>query len=299
MSKFLGTVRKMELNDRFPCLLSLTPKARYGVPLRLFPEQLRKETEALLHWKQAVFSSGRPNKARHSKDTGRILEMAFVQLFGYLTNIAGRDDVKTIQELVTEEIVTTYVEWGIDVRELNPKGLRSRLKLLKAALRQCPKYKGCDWNCFTILLQSIRDDSKAKATARKLKRMLPYSVASSIPNKIGDLRLKLTGPALARNVRDELIMKWLIVLAWRQRNIRECRIGGTKPNLFKGPIPKTSGVAKPRWVEEVEKQDPAAQFWQARFSGGSSLPSVYFTVTSNGKAAACCELQPLEHRDSR
>src|SRR5216683_6389456 len=39
---------------------------------------------------------------------------------------------------------------------------------------------------------------------------------------------------LARLLHDELIIQWLLILPWRQRNIRECRIGaksdGAKPS---------------------------------------------------------------------
>jgi integrase len=266
VAKFLGTIRRMQLVDHFPRLLSATPKLRYGVPLSRFPVQLRNETELLVSWKQAEFAPGRPRNGQHSKATAENLRIAFVLLFGYVTNIAGREGIKTIKDLVSEEIVTSYVHWYINVRKLNRSPLRSRIKLLAAAVHQHPQYKNHDWSWFPPLIASIPDDRRSEAEDRKLKRTLPYSVARSIPDKLNARRASLDGLALARNVRDELLMKWLIVFAWRRRNIRECRIGGKNPNLFKGPIRQKSGVAKPDWVQEIEKRDPEAGFWQVRFS---------------------------------
>lgn len=65
---------------------------------------------------------------------------------------------------------------------------------------------------------------------------------------------------------DELLMKWLITLPWRQRNIRECRIGGATPNLFKSTIAPFSDINKPGWVIEEELRNPKAEFWQFQFS---------------------------------
>ena len=32
--------------------------------------------------------------------------------------------------------------------------------------------------------------------------------------------------------RNELLMLWLVILPWRQKNLREMRVTGTNPNLF-------------------------------------------------------------------
>ena len=62
------------------------------------------------------------------------------------------------------------------------------------------------------------------------------------------------------------MMRWLLILPWRQRNLRECRIGGPAPNLFKAKLPPLSELDKPRWVVEEEARNPSAEFWQIRFS---------------------------------
>jgi hypothetical protein len=61
-------------------------------------------------------------------------------------------------------------------------------------------------------------------------------------------------------------MSWLIILPWRQRNVRECRIGGEVPNLFKAPISPFSMLTAPKWITEQEKSAPGGVYWQFRFS---------------------------------
>ena len=61
-------------------------------------------------------------------------------------------------------------------------------------------------------------------------------------------------------------MKWLTALPWRQRNIRECRINGPAPNLFRGKIPSFSDIDRPDWVQQEEKRSPDAEFWQFHFT---------------------------------
>jgi integrase len=62
-------------------------------------------------------------------------------------------------------------------------------------------------------------------------------------------------------------MKWLVMLPWRQRNIRECRIGlkSEGANLFKAEMEQWDTVDKPKWVEEKLKINPHERFWQYHF----------------------------------
>jgi len=61
-------------------------------------------------------------------------------------------------------------------------------------------------------------------------------------------------------------MLWLTMLPWRQRNVRELRISGLRPNLFKAKIPSLSEIDKPAWVVEEEEANPTAEFWQIQFT---------------------------------
>src|SRR6266481_3906646 len=62
-------------------------------------------------------------------------------------------------------------------------------------------------------------------------------------------------------VHDEFLIQWVLVLPWRQRNIRECRIGlkSEGASLFKVQIEQWDTVAKPRWVQEKLRANPNEQ----------------------------------------
>ena len=66
---------------------------------------------------------------------------------------------------------------------------------------------------------------------------------------------------------DALLVQWLLMLPWRQRNIRECRIGidPTNANLFKATKPMFIHLALSTAIEERIREDPQYQFWQFHF----------------------------------
>lgn len=162
-----------------------------------------------------------------------------------------------------------FVAWSINDRRKSGSAFKSDLSTLHAAIRHYPKCKNVDVSWFPALLKGIPVTANTEMLDRKMNRMLPCTVVKHIPGKIAQIREKAaakTPKKLAEVVRDELLMSWLIYLPWRQRNLRECRVGGNQPNLFKGPLPKTALVARPRWVTEIESENPGTHFWQFRFT---------------------------------
>jgi integrase len=61
-------------------------------------------------------------------------------------------------------------------------------------------------------------------------------------------------------------MLLLVILPWRQRNIRDCRVIGGEPNLFKAPISPFSMATRSSWVNEQCRISPGASYWQIRFA---------------------------------
>jgi hypothetical protein len=86
----------------------------------------------------------------------------------------------------------------------------------------------------------IPTEPKSDSKKRKAGKFLEYKILELIPEKIRAERVAAEKKGLkqfSQIVLKELLIRWLITLPWRQRNIRECRIGGPVPNLFKGTIP--------------------------------------------------------------
>jgi integrase len=62
------------------------------------------------------------------------------------------------------------------------------------------------------------------------------------------------------------MIEWLTTLPWRQRNIRECRLGTPETsNLFFAPLPEQIHIARPKWVDEALNDNPNQSFWQFHF----------------------------------
>jgi integrase len=144
-------------------------------------------------------------------------------------------------------------------------------------MTQYPAYKSLDQSWLKTILDALPIEPRSEGKARKAKKYLEYSVVEAIPATIHAGRsaaAKRGGRPLAKLVQDELMMMWLSILPWRQRNLRECRIGGPVPNLFKGPIAPFSAVDKAAWVVEAERANPNAQFWQFKFSAAETKTGI-------------------------
>ena len=281
--RFRRELWKAGLAQKMPCLLSdwKVPSRRYFVPLEQFPTELRREVLTLLKWKQAPYAVGRKARAKLRAISARNLKNAFTRLYGFLINVlpkmqdtAQRIDVasiRTLPELVTPDSIGAALEWWLNVRHLKGRSVAVKLGAVCAAMKEHPAYKGIDFGWFDKLLQGIPYEPESQRRTRKEKKYLPYDKVAEIPSKIHALRAAVAkeGPTkLAELVHDELVIQWLVFLPWRQRNIRECRIGtkDSGANLFKAPMEQWDTVRKSRWVQEKLRNNPHEEFWQYHFT---------------------------------
>jgi integrase len=190
-------------------------------------------------------------------------------VYGYAVNVAGETGICSLPDLAQRHIVGGFIQWCITEREVKGQTLQRNLRLLDGVLRQFPRYKDRDFSWFKPLLDGIPVESDAVLQKRRAERVLEYAVLEKIPEMIRVDRPKAAKKGLHKLAllgRDELMIRWLCGLAWRQRNLRECRIGGPKPNLFKGPVPAITTIDLPPWAVEARKENPNAEFWQFHFS---------------------------------
>lgn len=249
--------------------VNLVRKATYGIPFDKFPESLRAEVQEVLRWKQDRFVPSRPKGAQIRGVTARGLRSTICRLYGFVVNVEGIHTVKTLCDLVTEQNVGRFIAWSLNERKVKSLGLSVQLGGVCAALNHNPKFAHITSAWMPDLLKSIPEDSGAEALRRKEEKYLPYSILSAIPERIRKERGRIPKDhhkAIALSVRDELLIQWFLVLPWRQRNVRECRIGGRNPNLFRAVIPKMTSLAKPDWLQTAEAQQGPVEVWQFRFS---------------------------------
>jgi integrase len=242
---------------------------RYGVPLKNFSSRLKAQVEDLLRWKQAAFIVGRPKGARVRQVTAKSLQLIVEALVGFATNVLGIELIDSLQELVTPDIVGGFVTWSMETRRVKGRTVLQRLAHLLAAMNQHPSFAALDLKWFRLLLNDIELETEAKARSRKAERYLEYDVLASIPGQIRatmQKSIKKDPRSLAMLAMTELLIRWLLILPWRQRNLRECRIGGPGPNLYKSKIDPFSQIDKPDWVRRQERENPEAEYWMIRFS---------------------------------
>lgn len=255
------------LDVLLPKLVAASRMPAYGIRSAEFPEPLCSQVKELLIWKQAKFAKGRPQWTRHRPVSAKLLEDVICRLFGFAKNIGDYCDATSLPSLFTEEIVSAFVEWGLNERGMSRSALL-RLSMLYGAMRHHPKYKNRDYSWFTTLFDRVPDDDQSAMQERKAKKSVPYEDLCKIPAAIREVRLKLTGDdtKASRLAHDELLILWLTTLPWRQRNIRECRLGDPETgNLFFAPLPPYTHVARPEWVEGAFAENPKRSFWQFYF----------------------------------
>ena len=256
------------INPSVPNLLAPHHREAYGIHISDFPEPLRSQTLALLGWKTARFSQGRPNRSKHRLVSAKVLEGHFSRLFGF-TSVVRQRPVKTLAELLSKENISDYVEWALNQRELSARTLSVMLGMIRA-LRIFPALKGTDFDWVVELASQLPTDFENLTQDTKDRKWVEYDVLAQLPKRIRKEAGKFShvnNGIEAFMVRNALVIKWLTVLPWRQRNLRACKVmpcalGG---NLFKEEIPPNLPIAKPRWVQEALQLNLHETFWQFYF----------------------------------
>ncbi len=263
---FKQAVRKAHLENllpRFNCNHRFTT---YGIPTSQMPEPLQSQVKKLLVWKQARFAPGRLQKTRHCKVSARPLESLIRRLYGFATTIGGWERVETLPDLFCQPIVSAYAEWAINERQLSTSSL-FRLSMIYSAVRHHPEFKNCDYAWFIELCRQFPEDDKAARQARKAKKKVPYDLLMKVPSTIvRHLTDDISPVERSWLIHDALVIDWFVTLAWRQRNVRECRLGSPESaNLFFAPLDRFVHVAKAAWVEQVLENNKATPLWQFYF----------------------------------
>ncbi len=258
------TLRRAGFTTNFAA--EITP---FRVPMEEFPTELRREVEALLKWKLDKFVPGRPTKCKVREVTALQLLDNICKLYGYATTVAGYTGISSFRQLFTEEIVTDYAGWMITERRTLGNSVKARISRIHAALRHHPGYKDMKLSWVAPLKSQIPEDDPEELEHRKNQKYVPYEELIGIPGQLRSNRPraeKRGSKSLALEIRNELLIQWFLILPWRQRNIREIRVGGRTPNLFKGKLPAMSSMSTPNWVKEAVAADLNSEFWQFRFA---------------------------------
>jgi len=264
---FRNRIFRLGLQAYFPNL-SLRPNGTYGIPLSNFPEPLRTQVRALLKWKVEPLSFGRgssPLRAISAKH----LEYFICRIAGFVS-VVRNETASCLEELINKDRFASYMEWSVNHRHVRTGPFAAVCGVLYAALRKYPPLRGTDFSWMPELIADLPRESYRFTKETKDRKWVDRSELALVPKKIrdeADKRYKADPRNYALAVRNQLIITWLIILPWRQRNLRECKLlpyeqGG---NLFKREISPLTTFAKPAWVRQFLQGNPQEQFWQFYF----------------------------------
>jgi len=267
VSLFRSLMSRPELSHLQP-LVRVAP-AHYGTPLREMTSSLRNEVEALLRFVTDDLEfdrSGGPLRP----DTANGLLGAIERLVGFVEHILGTHRAGALSVVFTKANVTQYLKWALKERGVLGQSLFKDISTIRAAVKKHPEYVNLDLSWLRAVLEKLPRVTQAEIDRRKEKKYISFEAANAIPSKIRQARTRAknqTEGEQAISVRNELIMLWLVILPWRQRNLRECRLdGGPHPNLYRAPISKHSSASQPGWLVTQEKNHPGTPVWQIYFS---------------------------------
>lgn len=266
-SHFRAAIVKAGLAPSLP--LITFRKIPYGVSLAKMDHRLSKEIKDLLAWKVSAFQPSRPPNGRIRPVSAGNLSDHLCRITGYVQNILGTEPVTSLRELVTPNLIESYAGWAINERGIQGDSLAAGFTALRAAMEQNPRYKDVNLEWLGHLAKQAPTEPQSAIDGRKAKKFISYSEADEIPKKIRAERMRqkrMNPRAYAISVRDELLMSWLVILPWRQINIRNCRIAGANPNLAKEPIAPFAQTKKANWILAREKTQPGDSYWQVRFT---------------------------------
>ncbi|HWH59905.1 MAG TPA: tyrosine-type recombinase/integrase [Terriglobales bacterium] len=236
------------------------------------PDEFRTEVLRIIRWKTASYAPHRSKDEQIREVTAEHIERTFYSLYRYSQAILRMPISTSISELITFQVLDRYIDWRINEQGILGQTLISRLSGIKGALRH-PDYRHLLEPWLDELSKGIPTETEDVLAEKRIAKQVPYELAETIPLKVNSERrnaARKSPKELALTIRNELIMKWLVVLPWRSRNIRECRIHGDRPNLFKAPINPAAAVSKPDWAQAILDTNPNAEFWQCRFSASET-----------------------------
>jgi integrase len=273
-------------------------KFRFAIPMKDMPEGLKHHLASLLEWKQAAFAAGRSHESRHRPITANLLRQIVSRVYGYAIDVRKASEIGTMQDLMTKENVTGYVEWAINERRNSGLSMQTHMGLLHAALRQFPAFSSMDLSWFPPLIDSLPVESDSERKKRRSEKYVDYALLERLPKMIAADRAKqkLNAKDDAEMAKRELAIRWLISLPWRQRNLRECRVAGKSPNVYRGRILAFSEITRPRWVLEQEKRNPSAEFWQFQFSAEETKTGIAVHALLPRQLVGCLEEYLTKYR---
>jgi hypothetical protein len=133
--------------------------------------------------------------------------------------------------------------------------------------------KGHDFKWVRDIISDVPPHDENKVKERKQRKFVRFDLLAKIVSQL-EKKANATTDAKKKSIfiRNALLIQFLRVLGWRQRNIRECRLAPSSVggNIFREEIPPLSTMALPSSVEKTWRTNPHAKFWQISFDSNGT-----------------------------
>jgi hypothetical protein len=251
--------------------LSFSRPQNYGQPLSKIPQGLRTQIEKLIKWKTDEVSEDRNPRGRNRPVSALKFQHFICRLYGFVSNVQ-RQPASNLRTLCSKKFVFDFVNWCRKERQVKKISLYIPLNSLYGIVRNYPYFKRGNFEWLGNLIAQLKDDEEDEFRAKEARKLksVDYDSLEGLPEKMRREAAKTyTKPSkqYAAAMRDALLMEWLVTLPWRQRNLREMRIGRQEDgaNIFKAQLSTDDGIARPGWLVEELRRNPNLEVWQFRF----------------------------------
>lgn len=225
------------------------------------------------------------------------------RFYGFVRNVCNRaEGINSLETLIREIVFRSYRDWMLYERKLSGSGIKTRLGTLFSTLKQYPGASHINLTWVPALLKAIPTTPQKEVHARKSTRLVTMCALETVPNLLRKERNKLiarhnrfeksesfsrrrghepsTKEKLAKGrttrlvriavlAQQELMIRFLLTLVWRNENLSGCRIlpDDDRPaNLFKGSVVPKPGKDIPGWANELMRIAPNIHLYQFEFS---------------------------------
>jgi hypothetical protein len=196
------------------------------------------------------------------------LKRSFEQFCGFASRVQGLQPDASVVDLFTPDLIRGFASCLRNERNCKRTTIVGRIGGMVNAIRLNPCFHHFDFNWVYDVLRELTIEDPEELRSRRRTKEVDYDLLTSMLEQMSSERQALNNPSaeeLAWRVHDELLILWLTTFPWPSRCIREARVLGAAPNIYKAPTPRGDASGVPPWATAECQRNPRSTFWQFRF----------------------------------
>lgn len=172
------------------------------------------------------------------------------RLYGYAVRfyqpLRGKP-ITRLNQILIRGVITAYARWLYKTRGYLRRSIGRVIHSFHSVLKVHPAFKKKEWGWMIDFIKEFPAKPESSIEEQRAKRAFDYDMEtlSTIPAIVRNERessVHLSKRDKARSIRDQFLAFFLVKYPWPSRCLRECRIGGKSPNLYKKS--RTKGAPK-------------------------------------------------------